>query len=526
MSDSQIAVKLTGVSKRFGAVRALTDINLSLQAGQIHALVGQNGAGKSTCLGLISGRIGTSDGAVEVNGEELGRSVTPVSARQAGVAAIYQELTVVPAMTAIDNVFLGCMTARAGFVSRRPQRRRFAELSGRLNVDIDPGARADALSPANQQMLQVMRALTLEARVLLLDEPTAALSQVERESLFAVMRDLRAQGITLVFVSHFLDEVLDVSETVTVFRDGRLVASEPVDDWTKPKLIRAMLGSELEALQNAAAAHGQHASRPAAGASPAALARAGGPGQEVLRVEGLSSRDGVAAVDLEVRAGEIVGLGGLVGSGRTSLLNALSGNAYGLSGRMWLEGREVPLPSTARRAVDFGICPVPEERKSAGIFAALPARENVMIGDLSRCSRFGWVSRSRLRQRSEELAGQFGLPSPMLDQPAGQLSGGNQQKLLLARWGNRVPRVLLADEATRGIDVGAKGTILATLRHLADSGAGVIFVSSELEEVVAASDRVYVLRAGRIVAHLDGSSPITEGTILNHVFAVREDVHV
>jgi ribose transport system ATP-binding protein len=520
----QRGVVLRGVSKRFGPVVALADIDLTLAPGQVHALVGQNGAGKSTCLGIIAGRITATSGTVTVGGTRWSASMTPEAVRRAGVSTIYQELTVIPAMSAQDNVFLGSAESRLGMVADRDLRRRFRELSERLGVEIDPAARAGDLSLADQQMIEIMRALTIECRVLLLDEPTAALSEHERTALFAVMRDLKQRGVTLIFVSHYLDEVEASSDTVTVFRDGRLIETGAVAQWTRSRMLNAMLGAERDALAKVAAHQHRPVSRPVEVGEAPRVGEEQRP--ERLRVEGLSSRNGVRDVSLTLRAGDIVGVAGLVGSGRTSLINALSGVAERVVGRMWIDGREVALPRTPRDAWRRGISLIPEDRKGSGLFMTMSSRENIMLANLAESCRLGLVRRVRFRKRSEALGREYGIDPCVLDRPAGQLSGGNQQKLLLARSGNCAPRVLLADEATRGIDVGAKGIVLQTLRRLADSGLAILFVSSELEEVAAVSDRVYVLRDGFVVAHFDGSEPITEDSILEAAFQPGVPAHV
>ena len=517
------AIVLRGVSKRFGPVTALSRIDAAFAPGRIHALVGQNGAGKSTCLGIVAGRISPTEGEVVVNGTRWSDTTTPAIARRAGVATIYQELTVLPAMTALDNVFLGSVQPRFGMVRDRDLRRRFKELSAWLGVEIDPAARAGGLSLADQQMLEIMRALSVDCRVLLLDEPTAALADHERRALFRVMADLKRRGVTLIFVSHYLDEVEANSDTVTVFRDGRLIESAPVGAWTRARMIEAMLGQELDALERMSAAHADPRRRVAAAGGGDG---GSGPPAERLRVEGLTSRNGVRDVALTLAPGEIVGLAGLVGSGRTSLINALGGAAGRVSGRMWLDGREVDPPRTPRAAWSRGIASIPEDRKSGGLFMALSSRENMMVADLKPVCRLGVVRARRLRARSAALGGEFDIAPGVLDRPAGQLSGGNQQKLLLARAANCGPRVLLADEATRGIDVGAKAVVMRTLRRLADGGMAILFVSSELEEVTALSDRVYVLRDGRVVAHFDGRAPITEDGVLDAAFVEGAQAHV
>lgn len=500
---TQPAVRLEDVGKRFGAVQALRSASLALEAGQIHAFVGQNGAGKSTCLGVIAGRISATTGTVTVCGSRYPPSVTPQVARQAGVTAIYQELSIIPAMSALENASISRMAAQRGLVDLGPLRREFAAICDRLGARIDPDAAAGRLSLADQQMLEIIRALMLRSEVLLLDEPTAALAPDERAALFSVMDDLRREGVCLVLVSHYLDEVLEHADAVTVFRDGSVVETRDAAEWTHDGLVRSMLGTELGSLERVAAAS---VLRP----EPTGT-------RSALRVEGLTVGR-VTDVALHVRPGEVIGLGGLVGSGRSTLMRTLAGVQPAAAGRMWIDGDEVAPPRSPREAWDRHIGLIPEDRKVDGIVPAMTARENMVLGDLAVAGAWG-VMRSRLvRQRTAELAREYGVPAAMLDRPAGQLSGGNQQKLLFARWGFRSTRILLADEATRGIDIGAKGQILETLRRLADQGLAVLFVSSELEEVAAVSDRVYVLRAGRLVAELDAQDGITQNDIINCAF--------
>jgi ABC-type sugar transport system ATPase subunit len=508
------AVSLVGVGKRFGAVHALDGVTLTLRAGQVHAFVGQNGAGKSTCLGIIAGRISASAGEVTVCGSRYPSTSNPQIARRAGATAIYQELSIIPAMSALENVFISRRNSRVGVVDNRPLRREFAEMCDRLGARIDPDAPAGRLSLADQQMLEIIRALLLHSKVLLLDEPTAALAPAERAALFSVMGELRASGVCLVLVSHYLDEVLENSDAVTVFRDGRIVESGPAADYSEAALVRSMLGTELRALQRATSASVSREEGP--------YERTAAHRAPVLRVEGLSAGR-LQNVSLHVNAGEVVGIGGLVGSGRSTLLRALAGAQPASAGDMWLDGEQVGLPRSPRDAWRQHISLIPEDRKVAGLVGAMSSRENIVIGDLGGAGRWGLVARRRVRRRTGELAAEYGLPDWMLDKPARHLSGGNQQKLLFCRWGFRPPRLLLADEATRGIDVGAKGQILDTLRRLADEGLAVIFVSSELEEVAAVSDRVYVLRAGQITAELDANCGLGQDDILHFAFGLGDD---
>ncbi|GAA1828317.1 sugar ABC transporter ATP-binding protein [Pseudonocardia ailaonensis] len=512
-------VSLRGVSKSFGHVEALRSVDLDLAAGQIHALMGQNGAGKSTCLGVVAGRLAASTGSLTVAGEEWGDDHDARRARRAGIRAIYQERSLVPTMSAVDNVFLGELPSRGGFTHRGAMRTRFDELSRRLGVRIPPGARADSLSGADQQIVEIMGALASESRLLLLDEPTAVLAPPERERLFALMRDLRDRGLTMILVSHYIDEVLAIADTVTVFRNGAKVAHGPVAEWTEKRLVEQMLGHEMAVLSRL-----EESSSDAAESSGSSGGVEPGGSAPVLQVSGLHSGDGLRGVDLEVRAGEVVGLAGLVGSKRSTLLRTLAGLGTGATGRLMVGGREVGVPRSPREALRHGIALIPEDRKADGLVLSMGSRDNVMISDLGRCSRRGFVSRTRLRAQTSAHGLAYGITERMLDQPAGELSGGNQQKLLLARWANRVPRVLLADEATRGIDIGGKEQILTALRALADDGLAVVFVSSDLEEVAAVCDRVYVLRDGATAGELTRRhGGITQARILDIAFANRRD---
>ena len=479
-----------------GRLRALKEVSLDLAAGCVHAFVGQNGAGKSTLLGILAGRVPPSEGQVDLFGRALALG-DPRSARAAGVVAIYQELTIIPALSAWENVFLGQMRSRFGVISERAMRERFLALSRRLDVRIDPDAPAGLLSIADQQMLEILRALETNARIILLDEPTAALPPSERDVLFGRLRELRADGVTMVLVSHNLDEVLDIADHVSVFRDGRLVRTAPVAEWTKRSLVTAMLGHE-----------------PPGHVICSRTLRSG----TLLRVEGLTVPGKIEDVSIDIAAGEILGIGGLVGSGRTTLLRSLIGMEDVAAGRLWIDGAEKPWPGNPAQALALGIAMIPEDRKRHGLVAMLSAQDNILMTDLGAVARLGLLSSRRMEQRATRLARDYGLDPRRLNSPAATLSGGNQQKAILARWQHRLPRVLLADEPTRGIDVGAKEDVLGRLRTLAEGGLSVVLVSSELEEVANFSDRILVLSAGRTAGVLPGDADVA--TILHAAFSV------
>lgn len=505
--DGGPAVQLHGVTKRFGATLAVDDVTLELRRAQVHGWVGQNGAGKSTCLGMVAGRVPVSEGSVTVSGVSYPRGITPQFAQAAGVSAIYQELAIVPAMSALENAFLGRMRGRMWTVDRRSCRHRFRAMCERLGVRIDPDVPAGRLSVADQQMVEIIRALSMQSQVLLLDEPTSALAPQERRALFSAVTDLRRSGTCLVLVSHDLDEVLENSDVVSVFRDGRLIETRNAAAWTPEQLVQKMLGRELTSIRRIGSGADTH--------------RRTAAGEPVMRVEELSAGR-VLGATLHVGAGEVVGIAGLVGSGRSTLLRAISGVQPASAGRMWIGGSEVRPPRSPRDAWRLRIATIPEDRKASGIIPAMSSRENMILSDFAATASGGLIKRAAVRRKTDELATAYGLQEQFLDRAAGNLSGGNQQKLLVARSVHRMPRVLVADEATRGIDVGAKGQILETLRSLAARGLGVLFVSAELEEVVAISDRIYVLRGGRLVAELTAADGITQDDILKAAFGVGE----
>lgn len=498
---SAMAIDARELEKRFGGTRALKGVSVRIEPGTIYALVGENGAGKSTFLGVIAGRVTPSGGEVDIHGTPHVFGV-PRHARRLGIASIYQELTIVPALTARANVFLGQPLSRNGLLSERAMNARYGELCDLLKVTIPGDASAGSLSVADQQMLEIMRGVQSDARLILFDEPTTALAPPERDALFRVMRQLRAEGRTMMIVSHNLDEVLDIADTVTVFRDGSVIETSPRARWTKADLVRAMIGHDLK--------EPTRRQRRSSGASV-----------PLMEAREITLPDAIESVSFDLSAGEILGVGGLVGSGRTSLLRCLAGLEPLSTGSLRMSGQESRLPRRPREALDIGIALVPEDRKAQGLILGLSALENIALTSFAQVSRLGMISRRAMRSAAENVVGKFGFSASRLETTVRDLSGGNQQKILLSKWHYRKPRVLLVDEPTRGIDVGAKEEILATLRQLADEGLSIIIVSSELEEVVAISDRVIVLSEGRLVAELDGETrPIDVNEILGAAFGV------
>lgn len=506
-----IAASYRGVNKTFGVTQALIDINLEVKTGTIHALVGENGAGKSTALGVLAGRVAATSGDVEVFGRAL-PSERPRESRRLGVAAIYQELTIAPELSAEANVFIGQPISRFGVLSTRQMRARYEELCAQLGVPSVPSSTpAGRLSIADQQLVEIMRAMASDAQLFLFDEPTASLGEAERRGLLGLLRRLRAEGRTIVFVSHNLDEVLEVADEVTVFRNGRLVSTSARADVTKEDVIHSMLGDQADArLLRGLEDHSAPSAAPANPRSKTPL----------LRVEDLSLPGALEGISFLVYPGEILGLGGLVGCGRTSVLRSLAGLEPRATGRMWIDGDEVQWPRSVRRALALGLALAPEDRKNQGLVLEMPAETNVAMSNLARVASGGWISQARLRAAAREAVLPFGFNPDRVGEYPARLSGGNQQKLLLARWRYSEPRILLADEPTRGIDIGAKQDVLGALRDMADRGLAVMLVSSELEELVASCDRVDVLSEGRLAGRLDRTTDqLSVSAILEKAFS-------
>lgn len=503
-AEGAIAIEARGVAKVYGGTAALKGVDLTIRAGTIHALMGENGAGKSTFLGVIAGRVAPSGGSVSIFGEPY-EPGSPRRAHAQGIAAIYQELTIVPAMSAVANVYLGQMPARSGIVATGVMQAGFADLCRQLAIRIDPKVRAGSLSVADQQMLEIMRGIQSRARILLFDEPTAALAPPERQALFALMRRLRDEGHTMMLVSHNLDEVLDIADTVTVFREGQVVSTAPRSDWTKASLVRAMIGHEVKEGRRL-----PPAARPNKGSAP------------VLAVRGLRLDGALHDISFQLHAGEILGIGGLVGSGRSTLLRCLAGLEPASHGDLAVAGKPVRWPRTPRQALALGIALVPEDRKTQGLVLNQDAVCNVTMTNYRSVSRWGVLDGPAMLARTREAVRIMGLDVAKVRSPVRHLSGGNQQKVLLAKRIYDQPRVLLVDEPTRGIDIGAKEEIMSRLREMADQGMAVIVVSSELEEVVAMSDRVLVLSHGQMAARLDAAKEeVSVQSILNAAFRIN-----
>jgi rhamnose transport system ATP-binding protein len=478
-----VRVDAIGIGKRYGALRALADVSVTIEPGGIHALVGENGAGKSTLGKIIGGAVRPDEGELLIDGTTVTLH-SPRDAIRHGISLIEQEFALAPDLSVLDNVFLGVELGARGLLDRGAQRERFAELAERIDFTPDPSTRVRALRTAEQQKVEVLRALVRDARLIVMDEPTAALTRREADRLLQITRDLRRDGVTVVFVSHFLGDVLALCDTITVLKDGRHVQTTPAAEETHESLVTAMLGRSLDV------------QFPPRHAPPS--------GEPVLRVRGLSREPAFRDVSLDIRPGEIVGLAGLVGSGRSEIARAIFGADQPDAGTIEVGGREVRLKSP-RGGIRAGIAMLPESRKDQGLVMMRSVVENVTMAHLDEVTPRGVVSRRRERSVVDETLRRVDARTASPTLPVSSLSGGNQQKVALAKWLLRTPRVLIADEPTRGVDVGAKRAIYELIIELADQGLAVLLISSEVEEVLGLAHRVLVVRAGRIVGEFDAA---------------------
>jgi ribose transport system ATP-binding protein len=499
--DDDALLRMEGITKRFAGATALDAVDFALQAGEVHALVGENGAGKSTLVKIMTGAYRRDAGAMWLGGLPA-RFDTPAAAQAAGVVAVHQEIHLLRYRTVAENVCLGREPRRFGLVDWRAVRREAERALAALGPEaaalgIDPRATLGALNTARQQMVAIARGVSLGARVLVLDEPTSSLADREVALLYDVVRRLRASGVGVVYISHRFDELYALCDRVTVLRDGRLVATRPLAGLERVDLVALMLGKTRDAVRAGGATGFGHRPAPPAGAADAAA--------PLLDAEHLSRGRRLRDVSVRVRPGEIVGLAGLLGSGRSETARALFGAEPAEGGTARLAGR----PFAPRRpddAIAAGVAYLSEDRKAEGIIPELSVRENLTLAALPALTRAGVVSRARQRALVDGFVRRLGIRARSADQPVRELSGGNQQKVLIARCLATNPKLLLLDEPTRGVDVGAKAEIQGLVRELAESGLGVLMASSELEELVEGCTRVVVLRDGRSVAELAGGA--------------------
>ena len=477
MSDDTIVVEMSDICKSFPGVQALKAVTFGLHKGEIHGLVGENGAGKSTLVKILTGVLSSDSGSISLNGNHVAIE-SPRQAQQLGISIIHQELSVLPNLTVGQNIYLGREPRKflPFWIDWKTLYRMADEQLQRLNVRISSRTPVAELSVAQRQMVEVARALSLAAGVIVMDEPTSALTEREIESLFSLMRSLKQQGISIIFISHKLEEIVSIADRITVLRDGSLVGSAPVGDLTPNQVVTMMVGRELGEMY---------------------------PKQEVVRqevvlsVRNLRRGKDLRGVSFELHSGEILGLAGLVGSGRTYVARAIFGADPLEGGEFQLDGHLVRIRSP-QEAIALGIGFLPEDRKAQGVLLGLPVSSNIAITRMENVSRWGVIVFRRLKELALEFVAKLSIRTPSISQLVRNLSGGNQQKVVLAKWLALRPRVLILDEPTRGIDVGAKAEIHTLMNQLAKDGVGILMISSDLPEVLGVSDRILVMHEGAI----------------------------
>ncbi len=479
MSENKFYLRMEGISKAFPGVQALKDVNFYVARGEIHALVGENGAGKTTLMKILTGALSMDSGSVSLKGSQVEIN-TPTDAQQLGISMIHQELSLIPNLTVGQNIYLGREPRWkiSAFIDWNRLYTDSQELLSQLDVDVDARAEVGSLSIAQQQMVEVAKAISLNANLIAMDEPTSSLTDRETEVLFDTMRSFRKQGISIIFISHRLEEVFEISDWVTVLRDGSLIGSEPIKDLDEERVVQMMVGRELGELY-----------------PKGDIERRG----VVLEVNNLHDGRELRGVSLELYSGEILGVAGLAGAGRTALAETIFGVRPAITGDIELDGSPVKINSPGE-AIRLGMGLVPEDRKQQGLFLNRAIRENIVISALGRLSRFSFINFSKADKLAREFAVKLDIRTPSLRQLVRNLSGGNQQKVVIARWLTLNPRVLILDEPTRGIDVGTKVEIHALMNQLAEGGVAVLMVSSDLPEVLGVSDRILVMREGKVVS--------------------------
>jgi rhamnose transport system ATP-binding protein len=487
--SNQVLLRAIDIEKSYAGVHALKQASFELHAGEVHALIGENGAGKSTLIKIITGAVTPDSGAIQLRGKTITHN-SPRVAKQLGIAAIYQQPALFPELSVAENIAIGL--EESGFWSHvdwRARRERAAELLARVGAKVDPATEAGDLTMPQQQLVEIARALGAEATVLIMDEPTASLSEEDAQNLFAVIRQLRAKGVGIIYISHRLEELSLIADRVTVLRDGRTIDTRAMSEVNRQQLIQLMVGRELSAV------------------FPKKSLQLG---EVALELRGVGcSTSGIHGVDLSVRAGEIRGLAGLVGAGRTELARTIFGLTPADEGEVRIRGKGVTIESAAQ-AISLGIAYVPEDRRRHGVILDLAISANITLASLDRFSRAGALNFQREKEVAADYTRRLGIKTPTIFAPVTTLSGGNQQKVALSRWLLTKPSVLILDEPTQGIDVGAKSEVHALMTELAAQGVAILMISSELPEVLGMSDRIAVMCGGTIVATLDRAEATQE----------------
>ncbi len=489
MADSQTLLELKHISKSFPGVKALDDVSFDVRSGEVHALLGENGAGKSTLIKIASGVYQPDGGEIVVGGKAV-RFGSPRDAQVHGIATIYQELLLYPELSVAENIFMGhAPRTRLGAVNWPEMRRKAEELLASLNIhDLDVTTKVGRLTVGNRQRVEIAKALSMNARVLIMDEPTAAITEADVERLFEIIRLLKGREVGVVYISHRLHEVFDIGDRVTVLRDGRYIATKAVAETTEDELVNMMVGRTLDTM------------------FPKLETQVG---EVVLEVRGLSRGRMVRDVSFQLRAGEIVGMAGLVGSGRSEVAQTIFGLTPPQAGTILMRGREIKIKSP-RQAMRYGIAYLPEDRGTQGLIRQMELRHNTSLTVLRDLSRAGFINRQKEMQLAQSTIEKLSIRAYSPLQIVGKLSGGNQQKVVVGKWLATRPRVLIVDEPTRGIDVGAKAEIHRLLSELAQQGLAILMISSELPEILGMSDRILVMREGRLVAEFSRAEATQE----------------
>jgi ABC-type sugar transport system ATPase subunit len=490
--SGDVVIEARGIVKRFGGAVAVNNVSLAVREGEIHAVVGENGAGKSTLMRVLAGIIEQDSGEVVVAGKSLESGAKNSIA--AGIALVHQELSLVPEMTVAENILLGYAPTRLGFTKSKELEAIAAEALEEIGVSVDLNERISRLSVALRQFVEIARAIARKPKVLILDEPTATLTPAETDYLLTMLQRLAARGMSIIYISHRIPEVIRICDNVTILRDGQKVMESAVADTSPEGIVDQMVGRELKLDMQSR--------------------RNAKPGDVVLRAEGIRA-PGVNGVDLEVRAGEIVGLGGLVGAGRTELVRAIIGADNRTAGRVtkFKDGQARTLAGY-QSAIRNGVAYVPEERRTDGLALAMSVSDNITLTNRDELSSFGIQLRGKIARFSQDLAEKVGLRPPEIRREAGQYSGGNQQKIVIAKWLGRRPDFIVLDEPTRGVDVGAKAEIHKLVKALADEGTAVLVVSSDLPELLELADTIHVIRDGKIAGTLQGDEA-NEKTVMS-----------
>jgi ribose transport system ATP-binding protein len=477
------ALRVEGIEKSFGTNRVLEGINLEVQAGEVHAVVGENGAGKSTLIKIISGVYHADAGSIYLEGKPV-HFRNPQEATEGGVSVVHQELSLVPNLSVAQNMFGNRVAInKMGFIKWRKCNQEAKKILDRIGVDIDPKILAGKLSVGYQQVVEIAKAISYQARVIIMDEPTSSLSEKEVGFLYSLIRELKTQNVALIFISHKLDEVAEIADTTSVLRDGLLVGTEPTRETTREQIIHMMVGRHVDDLYPP---------------------KSSGIGEEIFRVEGLIREPHFRDVSFTLRKGEILGFAGLVGSGRTEVARAIFGADSLDSGKIFLHNKALKISNT-RDAIKYGVCYLTEDRKELGLFLEMTVRWNIIAASLRKfVSNLLILLQKKIKKDSGYYMKNMDVRAESDEQMVISLSGGNQQKVLLAKWLCAEPKILIADEPRRGVDVGAKAQIHNFLRKLAEDGIGIIAISSELPEVLGLSDRVAVFREGTLTTILEG----------------------